>query len=312
MIPDGADLPEVSVVMGVYNGADHLFKTLDSVLCQHGVAFEVVVVDDGSDDASAAILAARQERDDRLRVLRHEQNQGLTAALITACRAACGEFIARQDVGDISLPGRLETQARVLRDHPDVVLTACGTRYLSPEGWPLFESVQPEDAADDALRSTDPRRLRGPSHHGATMFSRRVYEQVGGYRRAFRVAQDLDLWTRLVEHGRFLPTARVLYEAAISTDSISGRQRARQRAMTRLIARACALRRNGENDAPILRAAEVSRLRPGLRRLRAAEGYYFIGSCLRETRPEAASLYFRRALRSFPLHGKAWLRWLAG
>jgi glycosyltransferase involved in cell wall biosynthesis len=306
------DLPEVSVAMTVYNGADHLSKTVDSVLCQRGVAFEVVVVDDGSDDATAAMLAAFQERDDRLRVLRHQRNQGMTAALITACRAARGKFIARQDVGDISLPGRLETQARVLRDHPDVVLTACGTRYLSPEGWPLFESVQQEDAADAALRSTDPRRLRGPSHHGATMFRRQVYEQVGGYRGAFRVAQDLDLWTRLVEHGRFLPTARVLYEAEISPDSISGRQRARQRAMTRLIGRACALRRNGENDAPILRAAEMYRLRPGLPQLRAAQAYYFIGSCLRETRPEAASLYFRRALRSFPLHGKAWLRWLAG
>jgi glycosyltransferase involved in cell wall biosynthesis len=305
--------PLISVVMPVYNGAGHLPTTLESVLGQRGVAFELVAVDDGSTDAGAQILAEYQRRDARIRVLHHERNEGLTAALITGCSAASGRFIARQDVGDTSLAGRLEAQASVLRDHPDVVLTACGTRYVSPEGIELFESAPHSEEVDSSLRSLDPRQLQGPSHHGATMFRKSVYDQVGGYRRPFRVAQDLDLWTRLIERGRFLATDGVLYQGGIYPSSISGLHRACQQAMTRLIARAGELRRRGESEEPVLQqAADLSRRRPGWRRLREAQAHYFVGSCLQEKNSEVARSYFRSALRSFPLHGKAWFRWLAG
>ena len=99
-------LPEVSIVMSVYNGACYLRAAVESVLDQQGVSFEFVVVDDGSTDESGAILDEYATRDPRLRVI-HQQNTGLTQALIRGCSEARGEFIARQDADDVSLPGRL-------------------------------------------------------------------------------------------------------------------------------------------------------------------------------------------------------------
>jgi len=109
--------PEVSVVMGVYNGAEHLEQTLASILSQEGCDLEFIVVDDGSTDDTGSILDAWAAQDKRLRVI-HQQNTGLTRALIRGCAEARGEFIARQDAGDVSLPGRLDAQFTYLKTIP--------------------------------------------------------------------------------------------------------------------------------------------------------------------------------------------------
>jgi glycosyltransferase involved in cell wall biosynthesis len=99
-------VPRISVVTSVYNGERYLRESLESVLSQEGVDLELIVVDDGSEDSTPEILADSATRDPRLRVLTQE-NRGLTVALIRGCAEARGEFIARHDLDDLSLPGRL-------------------------------------------------------------------------------------------------------------------------------------------------------------------------------------------------------------
>src|SRR5438046_4713104 len=96
--------PEISVVVGVYDGQRYLRESLSSVLDQAGVSLEVVVVDDGSTDASPVILEEFARRDNRVHVIRQE-NQGLTKALQRGCAAARGALIARQDADDLAWPG---------------------------------------------------------------------------------------------------------------------------------------------------------------------------------------------------------------
>ena len=96
----------VSVVMSVYNGAKYLRESVESVLSQEGVAFEFIIVNDGSTDDSGIILAEYAARDDRIRIIEQE-NTGLTRALIRGCDEAQGKYIARQDADDISMPNRL-------------------------------------------------------------------------------------------------------------------------------------------------------------------------------------------------------------
>src|SRR5512141_2098427 len=88
--------PLVSVVMGVRNGAASLAATVDSLTGQEGVDLEIVVINDGSSDATGALLAARAAADPRLRVL-ERPGRGLTRSLIEGCQLARGQFIARQD-----------------------------------------------------------------------------------------------------------------------------------------------------------------------------------------------------------------------
>ena len=234
--------PEVSVVMAVFNGATSLGATMESVLAERAVKLELIVVDDGSTDETSAILRGYAERDSRVRVLT-QQNQGLTRALINGCAQACGEFIARQDCGDITLRGRFRHQLGFLRSNPGVVMTSCGTRFVGPEGEFLYDTRQIGAELHDGLTQLDPNRVRGVSSHTSVMFRRSSYKAVGGYRSEFRVAQDLDLWMRFAEVGQCLATPEVFCEVTLALGSISASQRAAQVEATKSIVACAAARR---------------------------------------------------------------------
>jgi glycosyltransferase involved in cell wall biosynthesis len=301
----------ISVVLSVYNGAEHLAETLDSILAQTEADFELIAVDDGSTDESAAILSSYAGRDARVRVLRQE-NRGLTQALIAGCAAARGMYIARHDAGDTSHPERLRTQRRLLDASPEVVFVSCATQYVGPGAEPLW-TMRPTAAVvspTDVMGSV--RLTEGPTHHGSVMFRRDAYERAGGYRAAFYYGQDFDLWYRLAELGKFQSFDGVLYTARIEPGSISTVARARQERLARLSEAALKARRSGSGEEEVLAlAAQIrpTRERPS-RRARAA-GLYFIGEALRRNRDPRSYTYLSTALRLWPLSPRAWVRWLA-
>lgn len=299
-------VPTVSVVMSVYNGASTLAATIESVLAQTGVTFELIIVDDGSTDGSSAIISEFAARDFRIRVLT-QANQGLTCALVAGCSLARGRYIARQDCGDLSMPSRLRRQAACLDTQEGVVLTSCATRFMGPQSEFLYTVVQTSSQLMLSLRGQSPETLRGPSSHGSTMFRRDAYEKVGGYRPEFRVAQDLDLWTRLVEIGACVAIEDPLFEARLEPGGISASKREEQVEATRIIAECVKHRRNGGTDKAILEKWLQSRSRLDGTRSRPksstdASFYYFIGSLLQDKQPAAARSYFRRALEASPFH----------
>lgn len=294
--------PLVSVVMGVRNGADGLAACLDSLTAQEGVSLEIVVVNDGSSDDSGAILAARAAAEPRLRVL-ERPGRGLTRSLIEGCQLARGRYIARQDAGDLSLAGRLRRQVECLENDPAASLCSTHVRLVVPEGATVrINAPDPGELADG---------LTGPAIHGSVLLRRSAYEQAGGYRPMFYFAQDIDLWSRLVELGSHLVVPEVLYEATLSPGSISGSRRQEQEAFHALIVAATRARRSGQDEAPLLEQAEAlsGRCRsaaPAPRR--QADGAYFIGACLSRERPDLARRYLRQALALNPWHLKARLK----
>jgi glycosyltransferase involved in cell wall biosynthesis len=140
--------------MSVFNGADHLGLSMESVLSQPGVEFEFIIIDDGSTDRTPEVLA-EYAGDPRVRIHVQQPNQGLTKALIQGCAMAQGAYIARQDVGDRTLPGRLAEQSKLLAENPEVVLATCWTRMVGPGGEHLSEIHGSSDSheATRALRS---------------------------------------------------------------------------------------------------------------------------------------------------------------
>jgi glycosyltransferase involved in cell wall biosynthesis len=303
---------QVSVVMSVYNGAFGLRDSIQSVLFQESVELELIIVNDGSIDETPKILKEYSDKDKRIIVI-HQNNQGLTKALIRGCKEAQRQYIARQDVGDRSFPGRLAAQLAILKKNPDAVMTACGTRFLDSEGNHLFDAVHFGDELDRALRATNEKQIRGPSHHGAVMFRRDAYEKAGGYRLPFYVAQDLDLWTRLVEHGVCMTIPEILYEATWSPGSISHLKRKQQIIATRAILACRTLRSQGKNEQPVLDRI-AKRLNHSNQAATYPEGlpmsryHYFAGSLLEKKNPSAAKRHFDLAVSAWPLNLKARLK----
>jgi glycosyltransferase involved in cell wall biosynthesis len=286
---------------------------MDSILSQKGVDFEFIVIDDGSTDGGDAILDHYARRDGRVRVI-HQENTGLTRALIRGCAEARGQYIARQDAGgEVSLPGRLARQFAFLEANPTVVLTSCGTRFVGPEGELLYENVKQGDELQRGLEQLKLNRIRGPSHHGSTMFRRSAYQSVGGYRPEFRVAQDLDLWMRMVERGRCVATPEVLYQGTWQPGSISHLRRQQQVLASKAILECRERRRRGESEQPVLDSLTASLAKAGGKwkiphGLSDARFHYFLGSILARREPDIARRYLRHAVESWPWHVKAWVK----
>jgi len=292
-------VPDLSVVIGVYNAERYLRQALSSVLEQAGVSLELIVVDDGSTDASSAILEEFSGKDNRVRVVRQE-NQGLTKALRRACAEARGALISRQDADDLSWPGRLQAQAELFRNDPRLVLAWSRSRIIGPDDETLYETDEPVNRAE-AARDLQ-RGFRGPCH-GSVMFRSDVYRRVGGYRAEFRFAQDWDLWLRMVEAGEVESLAQILYSRRVSDGCISAFRGSQQQRLADIARKAFQARQRGESEAAWLElAATVSAERAcDSDAARQSRSSYFIGKCLLDRRDSRAVRYLRDSQRQAPL-----------
>lgn len=216
---DRSGQPCVSVLTAVHNGERHLRVALDGILAQTFGDFELIVVDDGSTDATASILCQYAEDDERVLMLRNERNIGLTRSLNRGLAWARGEFVARHDSDDLSEPVRFERQARFLREHPDVGL--CGSAYYVIDGDGTRVDLHRQPADDTAIRWQ--MLFRNAFCHTSVMLRRQlVLDATGGYDESCRYSQDYELWARLLRVTRAanidepLVSYRV-HEASIST-----------------------------------------------------------------------------------------------
>jgi glycosyltransferase involved in cell wall biosynthesis len=300
-------MTKISVVMGVYNAGPELRETLDSILAQTEGDFELITIDDGSRDAT---LDEYAQRDPRIRILRHEHNQGLTRSLIEGCAAARGAYIARHDAGDLSLPARFAKQAALL--DAGATFVSSWTEYVGPELEPLWiarSSGATDQGPRNVLRPEHASPLEdGPTHHGSVMFRRAAYELAGGYRAAFYYGQDFDLWYRLAAIGTFQSVPEVLYRARITPSSISGSARGAQERLAALSFAAMRARMRGESDEALL--AQAAAIGKSAARRNPSAGLYFIGEALRRNRDPRARRYFREAIAVSPLSLRAWARLL--
>jgi glycosyltransferase involved in cell wall biosynthesis len=180
--------PAITVVMTVYNGLPFVEEAVDSVLGQDFDDFELVVVDDGSTDGTADVLARRS--DPRL-YLHRRPHQGRVAALNHALALARGRYVANLDADDVALPGRLALPVRFLDEHPEVA--AVGSAVVARVGRP---GVRRLPRSDRALRWSF--LLRNPVFNSSVTFRTSALAEVGGYDPAWTdMLLDADLLLRL-------------------------------------------------------------------------------------------------------------------
>lgn len=190
----------VSVVIPCYNYERYVAAAIASVLDQTGVDVEVIVVDDCSPDASAAVVQTVADRDDRVRLVRHDENRGAVETFNTGLAEVRGDYVVRLDADDLLTPGSLERSVAVAEAHPSVGLVyghplhfeGDGTTLPAPRLTARRWTVWPGREWLRARCATGINVITSPE----VLMRRAVVDVVGG-QRPLAHTHDMEMWLRL-------------------------------------------------------------------------------------------------------------------
>jgi len=213
--------PLVSVVMPVYHSEKYVAEAIESILGQTFSDFELIIVDDGSQDRSPEIIRDYERRDHRVRLLREEGNMGVASARNRGIDQTGGEFLALMDSDDISLPTRLEQQLRFLQENPEIGAVGVGSKLVNHD---LTEQVGMNVG----------RRLHAPIVlslitgvvaliTGGLMIRSQPLPTVGGFTDGLRDGEEADLYIRLLVQTRirFANLPEILYVQRLHDSNLS-------------------------------------------------------------------------------------------
>lgn len=275
-------VPQVSVVLPVWNGEQYLSEAIGSILAQSFEDFELIVVDDGSTDSTPGIISSF--RDSRLHPIRLP-HLGLVAALNAGIDQAQAEWIARQDADDVSHPDRLQKQWAAIQRCPTAVLSHTGVDIIEGESKRRLPGVFPKSQAWLALLLC----THNPITHSSVLFKKSAAQSVAGYRGADYPAEDYALWGRLLEVGTIVGTAEPLLTFRIHPSSVSRSNALAQSQQTIDIAlsHCCRFMRLSPEEA--VRAHRVLTTPPSQRAWN--DWLWFMRHCVPRLRWKSAELY---------------------
>lgn len=238
--------PTISVAMSVFNGERFLESAIQSVLAQSFTDFEFLILDDGSNDSSAAIIRAAATGDSRIRPIVRE-NRGLVASLNQLLDESRAPLVARMDADDLCMPGRFARQVAFLAAHPDHGVIGSYTRDIDEDG-----AAYPSSGADHPL--THEEFVHNIEHggpllaHPSVMYRREVVLAAGGYHAAFRHCEDFDLWLRLAHRTRIANLPERLLHYRHYAGQVSNRHAVEQQTGAAISRLAYAERQAGRPD----------------------------------------------------------------
>jgi glycosyltransferase involved in cell wall biosynthesis len=192
----------ITVLMPVYKGATYLNEAIESILNQSYTNFEFLIINDGSPDNSEEIILSYT--DNRIRYIKNEQNMGLIATLNKGIKLAKGEYIARMDQDDISLPDRFHKQIEFMEQHPEVGI--CGS-YVEEFGIDPAIVKFPE-THDEIVASL---LFYSPISHPASIWRTNIFSTYSlQFNKDFVQAEDYKLWTDASTYVRLYNFPQVL------------------------------------------------------------------------------------------------------
>ena len=222
---------KLTVLMSVFNGERFLKKAVGSVLSQTFSDFEFLILDDCSTDNTWNILT--NFHDSRIRLIKNSVNMGLTRALNKGLGLARGEYVARMDADDISLPERLQRQKTFLDKNRNIAMVGCWVEVIDENGQKTKRVNFP--IVPYLLRWR--LLLINTFAHSAVMFRKDAALGVGGYSEKLRYAQDYDLWSRISINWDVANIPNVLVQWRFWKEGISAVQAKKQEEATKQIAK---------------------------------------------------------------------------
>jgi|LFRM01.1.fsa_nt_gb glycosyltransferase involved in cell wall biosynthesis len=193
-------MPTVSVICTVKNAQHVISDTIESILKQTYQDWEMIIVDDGSQDQTPAILTAYSQNDKRIKVIT-TKGIGRGKALNLAIQNSKGKFIANIDADDPSHPDRLKIQVKALNEFREYFMVATDWVLIKGNDRPEWETISKEEI--NVINITRQLLYRNPINHSSVMFRAEQIKKIGGYDINRSSQFDYDLWVRAVE-AKFL------------------------------------------------------------------------------------------------------------
>ncbi len=208
------DLPLISVVIPVYNVADYIEEAIESILNQTYPNFEVIVVDDASDDGTYGLVKKFEHLDGRIKAYQNDTNCKIAYTLNKAIALSRGNYILRMDGDDISTPDRMEVLYRYLKSHPEIDLVGSAVIGINESGIEVTRRM----VHQDERLLTEILFFETPVLH-IWLCKKKIYDTIQ-YR--MPLVEDFDFLLRLNTLGyRVSNVPEYLYKARIRKDNSS-------------------------------------------------------------------------------------------
>ncbi len=202
--------PKISVVLPVYNCELYIKEAVDSILNQTFSDFELLIIDDCSNDNTVDLI--KEYNDERIKLTLKEKNSGYTESLNWAISIAKGEYIARMDGDDISMPTRFEKQIKVMEENPKIIVCGTNGKVLGSERL----MIRPEKHQDIYLFMF----ISNPIIHPSIMIRKTVFKTFS-YNKSTEPSEDYDLWSRLIFEGEFYNIQKTLLQYRMHQTNVS-------------------------------------------------------------------------------------------
>lgn len=192
--------PLVSVIMSVYNAEKFLHSAIESITNQTFTDFEFIIVEDCSTDKTLEILKEFKEKDNRIKIIQKEKNEGpkgFIKNLNVGLNMAQGKYIARMDADDISLPERFQKQVTFLENNPEIFMVGAQIDFINEKNEIIGEKAGALEHEEIVKKMTSQIQL----FHPVIMF--RNHQNIK-YREKFLYCEDYDLYLNLITQGKKL------------------------------------------------------------------------------------------------------------
>ncbi|MFN0118601.1 MAG: glycosyltransferase [Elusimicrobiota bacterium] len=216
-------MPQISVVMTVYNGMPFLKESVQSILKQTFQDFEFIIVDNLSTDGSVEYLESIQDK--RVRLFKNKENMGQTKALNFGILQATAPYVARMDADDISLPYRFEKQIQCMETAPEVGVLGGWHEEIDENGRHLKTVRFPTDSHYlRACALSDGNLTPYILSHPTVIMRKDVLLKTGLYNEHIQVSQDFDLWFRFLRISQIKNLSLVVLKYRKNSNSVSHRK----------------------------------------------------------------------------------------
>lgn len=183
----------ISVLLSVYNLKHDITFSIESILNQTYKNFELLIMDDGSEDNTYEVLNDYQKKYKNIKIFKNEKNLGLTRSLNILIGHSRGDFIARQDSDDLSFPNRLEKQLQFIEKFN---LDGCTTRALIKNVFSIKPNLSFYIPQKQILK------IKNPFIHGSLLIKKNVLLEIGKYDENFYYSQDYKLFSDLIYNNK--------------------------------------------------------------------------------------------------------------